>query len=132
VIANLAGRYGQQPVSVRVLAEREDVSYQFACKILQQLHRARLVRSEMGPKGGFVLNRPPSEINLLKVITAIQGPVKFNKCEDDVDACPRRPGCPVGERLTELEAYIESYLGSITLEQLLKGNGKNLNERKKG
>jgi Rrf2 family protein len=132
-MANLAGRYGRQPVSVRVLAEREDVSYQFACKILQQLHRAKLVRSEMGPKGGFALNRPPSEINLLEVITAIQGPMQFNKCEDDVDACPRRPDCPVGDRLMELEAYIESYLGSVTLEQLLQGDGpENLYERKKG
>jgi hypothetical protein len=33
----------------------------------------------------------------------------------------------------ELEAYIESYLGSVTLEQLLQGDGpENLYERKKG
>ncbi|MBN1456281.1 MAG: Rrf2 family transcriptional regulator, partial [Sedimentisphaerales bacterium] len=46
---DLAGHYkGKTAVSVRELAGREDISYQFACKILQKLQRAGLVKSSMG------------------------------------------------------------------------------------
>ncbi|MHC4475874.1 MAG: RrF2 family transcriptional regulator [Planctomycetota bacterium] len=118
VMANLAGHYGKKPVSARILAEQEDISHQFACKILQQLHRADLVDTTMGPKGGFELRTQPSKTNLLDVVKAIQGPVTVNACQSGVNGCRRRPTCTVSERLTSLQAYIEDYLRGITLDQL--------------
>jgi Rrf2 family protein len=60
VMVNLAGSYDRQLVPARLLADQEDISYQFASKILQQLHSAGLVDSRMGPKGGFSLSKPPA------------------------------------------------------------------------
>lgn len=120
VMVNLARNYDNHAVSARVLARQEDISYQFACKILQQLHKARLVDSSMGPKGGFSLSKPPAEIEVMNVIEAIQGPVKLNKCLLDADACPRQPRCPVSVKLVELQKQIEDYFHGITLDQFLK------------
>ena len=53
MMGNLASNYTQRAVSVRMLSQEENVSYQFACKILQELHRAGLVKSEMGAAGGY-------------------------------------------------------------------------------
>jgi Rrf2 family protein len=119
-MVNLAGNYDCQPVSARLLADQEDISYQFACKILQQLHNAGLIDSRMGPKGGFSLSKPPASIELLNVIEAIQGPVKLNKCLLGAKACPRRPKCAVSGKLLELQEHIEDYLRGITLAEFLK------------
>lgn len=130
VMVNLARNYDNDAVSARMLARQEDISYQFACKILQQLHKAQLVDSSMGPKGGFSLSRPPAEIEVMNVIEAIQGPIKLNKCLLDTDVCPRQPGCPVSVKLVELQKHIEDYFRGITLDQFLKNaaakNKKNI------
>ncbi|MHC4061503.1 MAG: RrF2 family transcriptional regulator [Planctomycetota bacterium] len=125
VMVNLAGNHGRQPVSARLLADQEDISYQFAAKILQQLHSGGLVDSRMGPKGGFSLSKPPARIELLKVIEAIQGPVKLNKCLLGAKGCPRRPKCAVSGKLAELQKHIEDYLSGITLAEFLKSPHNN-------
>ena len=119
-MVNLAKHYGDRAVSTRTIADDEDIPYQLACKLMQRLHKNRLVESCMGPKGGFRLSRDPSEISLLEVIEAIQGTPRLNKCLLGVDTCPRKPTCPVSRKLAGLQAYIGSYLGSITLSELLQ------------
>ena len=117
-MVNLAKHYGDGTVSTRTIADDEDIPYQLACKLMQRLHRHKLVESCMGPKGGFRLRRNPSKINLLEVIEAIQGTLSLNRCLLGVDTCPRKPTCPVSKKLAGLQAYIGSYLGSITLSEL--------------
>jgi len=105
-------------ISARTLAKEQEISYQFACKILQQLHEAKLVDSTMGPKGGYRLSRPAAEITMRQVIEAVQGPVDLNRCMKGLVTCPRQPICPVTEKLTVLQGQIENYLEEITLAQL--------------
>jgi len=119
-MVNLASHHGQKCVPTKELASAENISYQLACKILQKLHKARLVRSSMGAKGGFQLSREPSKINLLDVICAIQGPVRLNRCLLGVHTCPRRPRCPVHSKLAELQKCIDSYLRTVTLDELVR------------
>ena len=122
-LINLAGRYGRGTVSTKVLAEEEDISYQFACKIMQKLQGAKLVRSSMGPHGGFSLSKPPPSVNLLEVIEAVQGPVSLNKCLLSADACNRKPTCPVSKKLGQLQKHIEGFLRGVTFDEFLKSSG---------
>lgn len=117
-MVNLAKHYGDGAVSTRMIADDEDIPYQLACKLMQRLHRKKLVESCMGPKGGFRLSRIPSEINVLEIVEAIQGTLRLNRCLLGVDTCPRKPTCPVSRKLAGLQAYIGRYLGSITLSEL--------------
>jgi len=119
-IVNLARHYGDGAVSTRTIADGEDIPYQLACKLMQKLHKNKLVESCMGPSGGFRLSRDPSKINLLEVIEAIQGTPSLNKCLLGVDICPRKPTCPVSRKLAGLQAYIGGYLGSITVSELVQ------------
>jgi Rrf2 family protein len=57
LMVSLAQHYDGDTISTRVLAAEQEVSYQLACKLMQQLHEAKLVESLMGPKGGFRLSR---------------------------------------------------------------------------
>jgi Rrf2 family protein len=130
-MVNLAGHYGNEPLSTRTIATAEDIPYQLACKIMQKLHNAGLVKSCMGPQGGFRLSRKPSKISLLELIEVIQGPLSLNRCVLSVDVCPRHPECVVSTKLHELQQHIEHYLAGITLAKLLQANsGKKRNKKK--
>lgn len=133
-MVNLAGNYGNEPVSTRTISDEEDISYQLACKLMQKLHNTKLVKSCMGPKGGFELSREPSKINILEIIEVIQGPLRFNRCLLAIDACSRQKNCLISEKLTELQKYVVNYLSDITLDELLRSRGaksKGKTKRKK-
>ncbi len=110
-------------VSTRLLAEEQDVSYQLACKLMQQLHDARLVASCMGPKGGFRLNRRPADISLREIIEVVQGPLSLNRCLPKAGLCPRAKVCPVRGKIGELQDRMGEYLGGISLEELASDRG---------
>ena len=114
----LARQYGKGPVSTRVAANEEGVSYPLACKLMQKLHGSGLIDSSMGPKGGFNLSRAPSDITLLEVVEAIQGPVSLNRCMLSPDACPRQMTCSVRAKLAGVQETIVGGLGGITFEDL--------------
>ena len=114
IMGNLAGNYGQGSVSVRMLARQEDVSYQFACKILQKLQGAGLVESAMGPAGGYQLCREPGKITMLDVIQTMQGNITVNRCTDKNDNCPRQANCPVSSKLCQLQQCVDEFLRGVT------------------
>jgi Rrf2 family protein len=123
-MVNLTVHYGNEPVSTRSIAVEEDISYQLACKLMQKLQNARLVKSCMGPKGGFVLAREPTRINLLEVIEAIQGPVSVNRCLLENDACSRQSDCLISIKLESLQEYIENFLKDVTLAKVLESKNQ--------
>lgn len=123
LVMNLAKHYEDKPISTKAAASEEDVPYQLACKLMQKLHNAGLVKSSMGPKGGFGLSAKPAKISLLKVIETIQGPIRLNRCLLGVDVCPRQRNCPVTAKLAKLQKYISDYLRGITLDELLRSRG---------
>jgi len=53
-------------------------------------------------------------VNLLKVIEAVQWPVSLNKCLLTVDACKRKPNCPVSDKLAQLQKHIEGFLRGMS------------------
>jgi Rrf2 family protein len=119
----LAKHYGNKPVSSKELAQQGQAPYQLVCKLMHKLHIAKLVESSMGPKGGFGLSADPSKISLLKVIEAIQGPIRLNRCLSGNGICPYQKKCKVRGKLAKLEDSINNYLGSVKLNGLVKSTG---------
>jgi Rrf2 family protein len=133
-MVHLAGHYGEDPVSTRDIAKCEDISYQLACKLMQRLNNAGLVKSSMGPNGGFVLSRTPSKINLAQIIVAIQGPLSLSRCLLGKNMCSKQNNCPITTKLTKLQKNMSDYLQSVTLDEMLHHQGikkGNTNKRKR-
>lgn len=131
LMLNLAKRRENMPISTRTAASEEDVPYQLACKLMQKLQKAKLVKSSMGPRGGFVLGRKPSKISLLDVIEAIQGPISLNRCMLSFDACSRYRRCPVRAKLAGLQKSISNCLAGITFDELSQSRRKKRKEKAK-
>ena len=111
------------PVTARVLAKANHVSYPLTCKLLQKLAAAELVESTMGPKGGFVLARRPDSITFGQVIEAIQGPVSVIRCLMGDFKCPMKDACPVRPKLNTMQQGINGFLSDVTLAEFVKTKG---------
>ena len=109
-----------QVMSARQLTSGGHFSYQLGCKLLQKLHRAELVKSAMGPKGGFVLSREPSKITLMQIIKVLQGGIRLNRCLRDGQGCEFETDCEINTRLSCLQLYIDGYLDGITLAEIAR------------
>jgi Rrf2 family iron-sulfur cluster assembly transcriptional regulator len=65
------------PTSVRDIAERTAVPQPYLEQILLALKGAGLVRSKRGVGGGYVLARPPAEIRISEILSAVDGPISL-------------------------------------------------------
>jgi Rrf2 family iron-sulfur cluster assembly transcriptional regulator len=122
IMIHLARCDGYESVSCRTISDRQVVPYQLSCKLMQKLHGAGLVKSCMGVKGGFQLNKHPSKISLLDIIETVQKPVCLNRCVLSVSSCSRKKVCTVRPKLTKLQNYISNYLAQISLAELAEGS----------
>jgi len=113
-----------QLISARQLASDGHFSYQLGCKLLQKLHRAELVKSSMGSKGGFTLSREPSKITLMEIIKVLQGPIRLNRCLLGGEGCEFQPDCEISTKLSCLQLYIDGYLNDITLAEIVRAKEK--------
>jgi len=57
------------------ISQKYNIPLEYLLKILQQLVRANILRSKRGPRGGFILARPPKKVTLLEVMEAVEGPM---------------------------------------------------------
>jgi Rrf2 family protein len=115
----LAVRFGDEPVSTKEIADRQGIPYQLACKLLQRLHKAGVVKSEMGPSGGFILCKNPSKITVRRLVEIIQGPIRLNNCK----LCRMCGCCTISPELVRLQGKINKFLDGLTLKQLADKNG---------
>ena len=73
----------------------QDVPKAYLAKIFQTLSKKGLLISTRGPGGGFTLAKPPSEISVLDVVEAMEGPVRLNVCLIHKGYCERDKTCAV-------------------------------------
>lgn len=112
-------RRGGKPLSVRVLAESQDIPYAFARGIQRDLTTAGLVRTQRGAYGGAVLARAPNDISLLDVIRATQSTQSGAVCTRDSASCERMGNCSVHPVWREADEMMTGFLGSKSLVGLI-------------
>jgi Rrf2 family protein len=90
----------------------------FLAKVLQRLAKKGIVESVKGAAGGFRLAKAPSQISLLDVIEAVQGPSTLNACAVDRAACSLSGSCAVHPVWVELRRDIEKHLAGEDFARL--------------
>src|SRR5947209_2296552 len=75
-VAFMAKQKDARPVPSHVVARARGIPERFLLKVLKPLVSARILHSVKGPNGGYRLARPVSQVCLLDVIEAVDGPVR--------------------------------------------------------
>ncbi|MFB3815501.1 MAG: Rrf2 family transcriptional regulator [Terriglobales bacterium] len=118
VMIHLASLPDGTRVQRTALAEATDVPESFMSKVLQGLVRARLISSRSGVNGGFELAVPPSEVSLLDVIEAIDGPLQLNVCVGPPRGCGRQAWCGAHTVWTEAQDAMTRILRRATVAEM--------------
>jgi Rrf2 family cysteine metabolism transcriptional repressor len=108
--------YGDQ-VSLKSIAERQNISDNYLEQVFSTLRKAGLVKSIKGAQGGYILGRDASKITIGDILRALEGSLsvvdydQYNR-NDDAENCIRKN---VWEKI---DASINETVDSITLEDL--------------
>ena len=119
-ILELALEYGNAPLQIKTIAEREDISNKYLEQLIAMLKASGLVRSIRGPRGGYTLAKPPSDIQLKEVFTTLEGPMVPAECLEHPEYCPRCTDCATRQIWQELQNAIFGVLESVTLADLVE------------
>jgi Rrf2 family protein len=101
------------------IAQVMHIPKSFLAKILQRLVRHHILHSMRGVNGGFMLAKKPSEITLLAVLEAIQGPTGINVCAIDSKRCRMSSTCSVHPVWVEIRTEVERRLNKRTIANLI-------------
>jgi Rrf2 family protein len=107
----------ERAYSAEQIAEATCVPRRYAHKVLQALVRAGLVRSQSGPGGGYALVRPPEDLSILEVVSAVEPIPRIRGCP--LGLKEHTSLCPLHRVLDEACAATERAFARVTIAQLL-------------
>ena len=120
IMVDLAMHDGEVPVSVREIAQRQDISGKYMEQIISVLTRAGLLRSIRGAQGGYHLAHDPKEITVGMILRATEGDLAPAECVlDGAQHCDRRGACPSRTVFTKVYSAINNVIDSVTLLELM-------------
>ena len=109
-------------ISLKTVAERQDISMKYLEMIVSGLKKAELVESSRGKEGGYRLSRSPSEYSVGEILRSLEDNLAPVACIKDGNIhCEQASACMTVPMWKELDDITNAYLGSITLEDLLTG-----------
>jgi Rrf2 family protein len=111
------GREPQRTESADQMASQIKVPRRYLHKVLQDLARAGLVRSQSGPGGGYALAQSPDQITILDVVNAVAPLERIHRCP--LGLASHTQLCPLHAELDRTYAASEAALGRVTIAQLL-------------
>src|ERR1700730_17661827 len=92
------------------LAAEGNIPAHFLAKILQDLARDGFLKSNKGPRGGFRLALPAAEIPLLKIVEAVDGTGRYQRCVAGNPECHDRVLCSLHDSWMPLRSHIVEWL----------------------
>lgn len=104
----------------KAIAENQALPAAYLEQLLSRLRNAKLVSAQRGAKGKFALTRPPEQINLAEIITALEGPLDIANCES-VTSCSSEPDlCVFREIFDKSNQILQDYWASLSLAELVE------------
>ena len=118
LMACLAEQPAESQLSAREIAERTQLPLPVVSKILKSLTREGLLLSQRGPHGGYSLARRPDDINVVEMITALEGPIGLTECTMHPGHCVQEASCHVRKPWQQINHVVRSALARVTLAEL--------------
>ena len=120
-MADLAKNHDPRPVSLNEISLRQGISILYLEQLFLKLKQNSLVSSTRGPSGGYVLSKPPDQIKLSNIISAVNEEVKTLKCnKSSKKGCNGKlVKCITHSLWDELGEHINLFFENKSLEDVL-------------
>ena len=123
-LADMASFNRQNPVSLRDISLRQNISLVYLEQIFSKLKKNNIVKSIRGTNGGYILTKNPEKIKLSNIFLAVDEKVKTLQCKkESKKGCNGKSAkCITHYLWDELEIYINDFFDKKNLGDLLKNN----------
>ena len=119
-LLDLAVQGSREPVSLKDIAKRQQISLQYLEHLMTPLITAGMVRSVRGPKGGVLLAKLPEEIKLSEIVQLLEGSTAPVDCVDNPKLCPRSGLCVTRDVWDEVKKAVDEVLEGMTLQNMVE------------
>ena len=120
IMVDVAQHDGEMPVSVREIAQRQDISGKYMEQIISVLTRSGLLRSIRGAQGGYHLAKKPEAITVGMILRLTEGSLCPVAClETESNECERCDTCETLQVWKDLNDAINKVVDSVTIADLV-------------
>lgn len=119
-MVDLARHGGEGLVTLKDVAERQDLSQKYLEQIVTQLSKAGLVKGVRGPQGGYRLAREPKDYSVAEILQQVEGSLAPVEClESEVNTCEQCASCATVDMWAGLYKVMTDYLENVTLQDIV-------------
>lgn len=124
LMLDLALHYGEEPVLLKDVAERQEISEKYLGHLIPPLKAAGLINSSRGAHGGYILAKRPRDITLDEVLHAVEGNLALVECVTAPKVCHRVGFCVTRDIWKEMSQKMMEVLESTTLKDMVQRQGQ--------
>lgn len=122
ILIRIARCADENGLSIPQLSEAEGLTAHYVAKLTRQLRLGGFLKSTPGQKGGYILSKPSSEININLVLKTLGGAL-FNKefCATHIGAlnlCTNSVDCSARSLWKIIQFAVDQVLDKMTLADL--------------
>ena len=110
----------KQELSVKELADIENVSSSYLAKVMQSLSAAGIVISAEGKKGGYTLSRSAEKINLAQIMELFEAEENVFECVDQIHGCKIKDRCKIHQVFAQAYQKMMVELEKTTINDIIE------------
>lgn len=120
MMLDLALNEKEEPIRIKEIASRQEISDKYLEQIISILAKAGCVKSMRGPQGGYRLSKPAAEYTVGSILRLTEGSLSPVAClEDEVNKCERKEDCITLMLWQKLDEAIKGVVDKVTLQDLI-------------
>ena len=120
IMLDLADNVGGEYVTLKDIAERQEISEKYLESIISALSKAGFVSALRGKGGGYKLAKAPEEYTVASILRIAEGSIAPVVCvEKGPNGCDKADSCRTLPLWQGLEKVIDEYLESKTLADFM-------------
>lgn len=108
--------------TVKEICQKYSTPFDATARVMQQMVQGKLLKSEQGAYGGYLIQKDLSKVSLRELIDTVVGPVEVAKCISDSpadSACEIREKCNIMSPIFSLNERLVRFYEDIPLLELL-------------
>lgn len=117
-MVDLAIHYGENPVSIKSISQRQDISEYYLEQLFSPLRKSGLIKSIRGAQGGYFLSKEPKYITISEIMEVLEGPVEISSCIDG-NKCNNIECCATRLLWKKIKESIDNVTQSVTLQDIV-------------
>ena len=124
VLADLATHDNGDYISLKTVAERQEISEKYLEAIISTFSKRGIVKGQRGKGGGYRLAVDPKTVTVKEVLLMVEGDLAPVAClSKDADPCPKADDCKTLPMWKEYYKMTEDFFEGITIQDIADDEG---------